>query len=95
MSAPHFVVHNDTDTVGVVVVEDVKTGMEMTGWKMESDETITVKALNDIPLGHKVALTDFKDGDAVLKYGHDIGKIDQDVAIGGHVHTHNLKTKKW
>ena len=32
MSAPHFVVHNDSDTVGVVVVEDVKTGMSMTGW---------------------------------------------------------------
>ena len=44
MSAPHFVVHNDTDTVGVVVVEDVKTGIDLTGWKMESDETITVKA---------------------------------------------------
>ncbi|PPR64285.1 MAG: (2R)-sulfolactate sulfo-lyase subunit alpha [Alphaproteobacteria bacterium MarineAlpha4_Bin2] len=95
MSATHFVVHNDSDTVGVVVVEDVKHGMELTGWKMESDETITVNALNDIPLGHKVALADFKDGDAVLKYGHDIGKIVQDVAIGGHVHTHNLKTKKW
>ena len=95
MSAPHFVVHNDSDTVGVVVVEDVKTGMSMTGWKMEADETINVKALNDIPLGHKVALASFKDGDAVLKYGHDIGKIVEDVSIGGHVHTHNLKTKKW
>ena len=78
MSAPHFVVHNDSDTVGVVVVEDVKQGMELTGWKMASDETITVNALNDIPLGHKVALTDFSDGDAVMKYGHDIGKIVQD-----------------
>ena len=95
MSAPHFVVHNDSDTVGVVVVEDVKEGMEMTGWKMESDETIKVKALNDIPLGHKVALSNLKDGDAVLKYGHDIGKIVQAVTVGGHVHTHNLKTKKW
>lgn len=95
MTAPHFVVHNDSDTVGVVVTEDVRKGMEITGWKMESDKTITIKALNDIPLGHKVALKDFKAGDAVLKYGHDIGKIVADVATGGHVHTHNLKTKKW
>ena len=28
MSAPHFVVHNDSDTVGVVVVEDVKAFVE-------------------------------------------------------------------
>lgn len=95
MNAPHFVVHNDSDTVGVVVVEDVKTGKSLTGWKMESDETITVKALNDIPLGHKIALKDFKPGDAVLKYSHDIGKIVADVKAGGHVHTQNLKTKKW
>ena len=67
MSAPHFVVHNDSDTVGVVVVEDVKEGMDLTGWKMESDKTITVKALNDIPLGHKIALSDFNDGDASLR----------------------------
>ena len=61
MTAPHFVVHNDTDTVGVIVVEDVKTGMELNGWRMETDETVTMKALDDIPLGHKVALIDFKD----------------------------------
>jgi (2R)-sulfolactate sulfo-lyase subunit alpha len=95
MTAPHFVVHNDTDTVGVIVVEDVKTGMELNGWRMETDETVTMKALDDIPLGHKVALIDFKDGDTVLKYGHDIGQIVADVAPGGHVHVHNLKTKKW
>ena len=69
--------------------------MELIGWKMETDETISVKALNDIPLGHKIALTDFEKGDAVLKYGHDIGKIVEDVRTGGHIHTHNLKTKKW
>ena len=95
MSAAHFVVHNDSDTVGVVVVEEVKTGMELVGWMMESDKTITIKALNNIPLGHKIALTNFKNGDAVMKYGHDIGKIVKDVATGDHVHTHNLKTKKW
>ncbi len=95
MSAPHFVIHNDTDTVGVIVVESVTTNTQMTGWKMESDETITITALDDIPLGHKVALIDFSDGDSVLKYGHDIGKIVANVAQGGHVHTHNLKTKKW
>ncbi|NCV52921.1 MAG: flagellar biosynthesis protein FlgA, partial [Gammaproteobacteria bacterium] len=40
-------------------------------------------------------LQDFKEGDTVIKYGEDIGKIVQDVARGDHVHTHNLKTKRW
>jgi (2R)-sulfolactate sulfo-lyase subunit alpha len=31
----------------------------------------------------------------VIKYGQDIGKIVAPVAKGEHVHTHNLKTKRW
>ena len=30
---------------------------------------------SEIPLGHKIALQDFKEGDTILKYGHDIGKV--------------------
>ena len=39
------------DTVGVVVVEDVKPGKELTGWIMETDETIRLKAADPVPLG--------------------------------------------
>ena len=74
MSAPHFVVHDKTDTVGVVVVETVEPDTEMTGWVMETDETIKIKALDAIPIGHKVALLDIKNGETILKYGHSIGK---------------------
>ncbi|MCG8546621.1 MAG: flagellar biosynthesis protein FlgA, partial [Alphaproteobacteria bacterium] len=35
MSAPHFVVHDKTDSVGVIVVETVEANTEMTGWVME------------------------------------------------------------
>ena len=95
MSAPHFVVHDKTDSVGVVVVETVKPQTEMTGWVMETDETIKIKALDAIPIGHKVALTDIGKGDTVLKYGHSIGKAVSDIGKGRHVHVHNLKTTKW
>ena len=95
MSAPHFVVHDKDDTVGVVVVETVETNTEMTGWIMETDETITVTALDPITIGHKVALNDIGNGDTILKYGHDIGKSVAAIGKGKHVHTHNLKTKKW
>lgn len=95
MSAPHFVVHDKTDSVGVVVVETVESGTDMTGWVMDTDETITVKSLDSIPIGHKVALSDIAEGDTIMKYGHDIGKMVSAVRKGGHVHTHNLKTKKW
>ena len=95
MSAPHFVVHDKTDSVGVVVVETVVPKTEMTGWVMETDETIKITALDTIPIGHKVALSDIGKGDTILKYGHSIGKAVAGIGKGHHVHVHNLKTTKW
>jgi (2R)-sulfolactate sulfo-lyase subunit alpha len=91
----HFIVHDKTDTVGVVVVENVKAGETLTGWVLEDDSTIKVKALDAVPLGHKIALTDIKKGDTVLKYGHDIGRATAAIGQGKHAHIHNMKTKRW
>ena len=91
----HFIVHDKADTVGVVVVEGVQPGQEVTGWIMETDETVELKSLDAVPLGHKIALKDIKAGDTVLKYGHDVGRVVADIGKGHHVHTHNLKTKRW
>ncbi|OHC82648.1 MAG: flagellar biosynthesis protein FlgA [Rhodospirillales bacterium RIFCSPLOWO2_12_FULL_67_15] len=95
MAAPHFLVHNAKDTVGVVVVEGVKAGSTLTGWVMESDATIKVKALDPIPLGHKLALKNIKKGDTIVKYGHDIGRALAAIGAGRHAHVHNMKTKRW
>jgi len=95
VAAPDFLVHDSADTVGVVVVEGVQAGQQLTGWVMDTDKTITVKALDPIPLGHKVALADIKNGDTVIKYDNDIGKAVADIAKGGHVHVQNTKTKRW
>lgn len=91
----HFLVHDSSDTVGVVVVEDVRAGQEITGWVMDSDKTIHLKAEDPIPLGHKIALVGIKKGDTVVKYGHDIGKAVGDIGKGRHAHVHNVKTKRW
>ena len=90
-----FIVHDKADTVGVVVVEDVSPGKSLTGWIMETDETIQLKALDAVPLGHKIALDDIKTGATVLKYGHDVGRTVAEIGKGRHVHTNNLKTKRW
>lgn len=91
----HFIVHDEADTVGVAVVEDLQPGMDLTGWVMENNDTVTLRCLDAIPLGHKIALKDIQAGDTVLKYGHDIGRAAADVSKGRHVHVHNLKTKRW
>jgi len=91
----HVLVHDKKDTVGVIVVEGVKAGQELTGWVMEDDSTIKVKALNDVPIGHKVALKDIAGGETVIKYGYDIGRAVAAIKKGEHAHVHNLKTKRW
>ena len=52
----HFVVHDEGDSVGVVVVEGLKAGQPLTGWIMDQDKMIEFTAKNDIPIGHKVAI---------------------------------------
>lgn len=94
-NAPHFVVHNKGDTVGVVVTETVSKGMTLTGWIMEDDTTVEVTAQADIPLGHKVAVREIGEGDTILKYDNDIGKAVEPIPLGGYVHYHNIKTKRW
>lgn len=93
--APHFIVHNEDDTVGVVVVEGARSGQELTGWIMASDRTIRLAALADIPLGHKVAVKAMRNGATVIKYDHDIGRAVEDIPVGAYVHAHNIKTKRW
>jgi (2R)-sulfolactate sulfo-lyase subunit alpha len=93
--AIHFVVHEDADSVGTVVVENVKAGDTLTGWIMEQDRTVSVKVLNDIPIGHKVALKALNTGDTVIKYGVDIGRTIAPIKAGEYLHVHNVKTKRW
>ena len=91
----HFVVHEEGDGVGVVVVEGVKAGQALTGLVLDQDRTITLTCTQDIPLGHKVALKDMKVGDTVIKYGVDVGKVVAPIKVGQHAHVHNIKTKRW
>ena len=89
-----FIVHAKKDQVGVAV-KDINSGEKLEGWCMEDDSTLTVTANKEIPLGHKVAITGVKRGEPVIKYGMAIGKATADIAVGDHVHTHNLKTARW
>ncbi len=95
MSQPHFLIHEEGDVVGVVVVEDVQVGDELTGLNLHTQSQITIKSLDAIPLGHKIALVDLQSGDTVIKYGEDMGKVVQPMAKGNHAHVHNIKTKRW
>ena len=91
----HCVLHDPHDSVAVVVVEGVAAGMTLTGLVLDLDQTLTLDCVQDIPLGHKVALKDMAVGDTVIKYGVDIGKVVVPILRGQHAHVHNIKTKRW
>jgi (2R)-sulfolactate sulfo-lyase subunit alpha len=95
MGAPHLLVHDKKDTVGVVVVEGLKAGTDMFCVVTADDSSFSLGAKMDVPIGHKVALVDIKTGETVWKYGQDIGLAKADIRKGEHVHVHNLKTKRW
>jgi (2R)-sulfolactate sulfo-lyase subunit alpha len=91
----HFVVHDEGDAVGVVVVEGVKKGQDVIGWIMDQDKELKIKTVSDIPIGHKLAIKAMKKDDTVIKYGVDIGRTIAPIHVGEHAHVHNIKTKRW
>ena len=91
----HFVVHDENDSVGVVVVEGVKAGTKLTGWIMDQDKDLQMEAKSDIPIGHKLAIKPLAKDSTVIKYGVDIGRVVAPIQVGEHAHVHNIKTKRW
>jgi (2R)-sulfolactate sulfo-lyase subunit alpha len=91
----HFVVHDEGDSVGVVVVEGVRSGDALAGWVMDQDKELAVTAKSDIPIGHKLAIKALAKDATVIKYGVDIGRVVAPIAVGEHAHVHNIKTKRW
>ena len=77
---------NPEDNVAVML-EDVKQK-----GNIEIDGLMTVCLNEDISRGHKAALSDIKEGEAVIKYGNIIGYASKDIKKGDWVHTHNMST---
>lgn len=53
---------------------------------------VPVTLTQDIAIGHKLARRALATGDKVLRYGAIIGSVTQPIAIGAHIHTHNLES---
>jgi altronate hydrolase len=53
-----------------------------------------VRLVEAIPRGSKVALSSIASGEAVIRYGEEIGRAAEDITVGDYVHTHNLARRK-
>jgi altronate dehydratase small subunit len=49
-----------------------------------------IQLLSNIPKGHKFALRDLNEGEAVIKYGEPIGQCTVRISRGEHVHVHDM-----
>ena len=52
---------------------------------------VSLPALEDITIYHKLATRDIAKGEPVVKYGEHIGLAARDIKAGEHVHCHNLE----
>ncbi|PMQ01217.1 MAG: hypothetical protein CBR30_06865 [Dictyoglomus sp. NZ13-RE01] len=89
-----FLVHHEKDNVGVAVA-DIEKGEKVKGYYLEAGKWIELEALDNIPLGHKIALQDINKGELVVKYGEIIGEAKENIKKGQHVHVHNIKSRRW
>lgn len=48
----------------------------------------TVEAAGDVPVGHKLALRDIREGESIVKYGVVIGRATAFIPAGSWVHLH-------
>ncbi len=69
-----------------VVAADVQAGD-----LLRLDDGSELRAVEAIPRGSKLALGPITCGEAVIRYGEEIGRATKDIAAGEYVHTHNLR----
>ena len=82
---------NDPGDTVVTVIEDVKPGE--TVFYQAGGQQLSVKALDHIPIYHKIAVAGAVRGGEVRKYGETIGVALRDFSAGEHVHEHNLGSR--
>ena len=101
----NFIKINEKDNV-VVALQDIPggtllrvQGSEQTqangqgaGQSADKCPCPNITAAQDIPAGHKMAVSLIPEGGQVIKYGYCIGTAKTAIAPGEWIHTHNVKT---
>jgi altronate dehydratase small subunit len=55
------------------------------------EEIFSLAVLEAVPFGHKIAIADIDARTEVRKYGEVIGRATTAIALGKHVHVHNIE----
>jgi altronate dehydratase len=86
LSQPLMIMHPQDNVAVCLRALDKGEEIRMT----HDGKSLSIKALDAVPLGHKVALSHIASGQAITKYGEVIGRATKDISPGQHVHNHNI-----
>ena len=75
-----------------VAIEPIQKGDSVTYRSGGADLTLT--ALEDITIYHKIAVRDIAAGAPISKYGEHIGIAQREIRKGEHVHVHNVASHR-
>ena len=80
---------HESDNVATVLAH-VDKGDELTILNSSMDKAGSIRAEEDIPFAHKIALREIGNQENVVKYGERIGLATRFIPEGGYVHVHNV-----
>jgi len=93
ITPPQYLLHHDGDNVAVAMA-DMQPGT-LHGRSVKEGTESTAILNHAIPLGHKFALADIADGEALIKYGIKVGLASAAIKKGDYIHTHNMRSYRW
>ena len=88
MPTKRALIMHPSDNVATAV-EEIQPGEEVA--IPLGKESLSVRAIELIPFGFKIALHEIPRGEIIRKYGETIGKASAPIAKGTMVHIHNLE----
>jgi altronate dehydratase small subunit len=88
MPAKRALIMHPTDNVATAV-EEIQDGEEVAIPVV--GRALTLRAIEAIPFGFKIALQEIPQGQIIRKYGETIGTAGRPIAKGALVHIHNLE----
>jgi altronate dehydratase small subunit len=86
------VLMHDLDNVATVV-EELHAGETVNA--SLGDRLIDVEVRETIPFGHKIALSDIREGEYIFKFGLAIGKALNDIKAGEWISVHNCRSHRY
>jgi altronate dehydratase small subunit len=87
---PRAIILHTRDNVATLI----DTGEAGVACTLQGEANGSVMLRAAVPFGHKVCVHATPAGGDILKYGQVIGQASSDLAVGDHVHTHNIESAR-